>query len=262
VRSRPDADLALLADATAKLLGTARGCGDADVRAPSLLPGWTVGHVLAHLSRNADSHVRRLWAAMHGQVVPQYEGGREGRDADIEAGATRSRDEIVDDLVTACVELEQFLAAVPDEVWDAAVVQREYFTSPASTLPFTRVMEVEVHHADLDLGYGPTDWPPAFVDRALPFVIERLERRASSVTGPEASWHLHRTDGDGEWVIRRSPAGSTLTAEHAKADSAIRGPGHGLLAWLLGRVDADAATLDVLGDTELAVQLPVVFAYG
>jgi uncharacterized damage-inducible protein DinB len=34
---------------------------------PSLLPGWSVGHVLSHLARNADSYVNLL------QGRPQYE---------------------------------------------------------------------------------------------------------------------------------------------------------------------------------------------
>ena len=34
-----------------------------DPARPSLLPGWTVGHVLTHLARNADSMTRVLVAA-------------------------------------------------------------------------------------------------------------------------------------------------------------------------------------------------------
>ena len=260
--ARPDDTIVMLPASTARLLATAAGLPPDDVRAASLLPGWTVGHVLTHLARNADSHVRRLDAAARGEVVPQYAGGRAGRDADIEAGARRPPAEIVADLRTACDSLADFLATVPDDVWDRAVVEREHFTAPAHTLPFTRLLEVEVHHADLGQGYGPADWPPPFVDGALVSALDRIERRRDNVTGPPASWHLHRTDGDGEWLIRRDPSGSTVTAEHVKADCAIRGPGRGLLAWLLGRAGADEAGLDVLGDEALAAQLPSLYAYG
>ena len=44
--------------ATARLLATARTLDDDAVRAPSPLPGWTRGHVLTHVARNADS---RSW---------------------------------------------------------------------------------------------------------------------------------------------------------------------------------------------------------
>ena len=40
--------------ATQRLLDTARTITDPDLRVPSMLPGWTRGHVLAHLARNAD----------------------------------------------------------------------------------------------------------------------------------------------------------------------------------------------------------------
>ena len=63
------------------------GGAGADPALPSLLPGWTRGHVLTHIARNADSFVRVLEAARRGEVVTQYEGGVDGRNADIEAGA-------------------------------------------------------------------------------------------------------------------------------------------------------------------------------
>ncbi|MET0910545.1 MAG: maleylpyruvate isomerase N-terminal domain-containing protein, partial [Ilumatobacteraceae bacterium] len=47
----------------------------ADAELPSLLPGWTRGHVLTHIARNADSFVRLLEAAGRGEVVTQYAGG-------------------------------------------------------------------------------------------------------------------------------------------------------------------------------------------
>ena len=62
-----------------------RGRLDSSPR-PSLLPDWTVGHVLTHLARNADSMDRVLEAAERGDVVERYAGGGAGRDAEIEAG--------------------------------------------------------------------------------------------------------------------------------------------------------------------------------
>ena len=52
-----------LAAATERLLATATALGDAQVREASLLPGWTRGHVLTHLARNADGMINLLsWA--------------------------------------------------------------------------------------------------------------------------------------------------------------------------------------------------------
>ena len=74
----------------ARLLALVATFDDDVVGAPSLLPGWTVGHVLTHLARNADSHVRRTRAAIDGVMVDQYPGGMAERAADIEAGAGRT----------------------------------------------------------------------------------------------------------------------------------------------------------------------------
>ena len=40
-----------------RLLATAR---ELDIAAPSLLPGWTRGHVITHIARNADGYVNLL----------------------------------------------------------------------------------------------------------------------------------------------------------------------------------------------------------
>lgn len=146
-----------------------------------MLPGWTVGHVVTHLARNADSVVRRLSAVIDGRVVEQYEGGPAGRVAEIEAGAHRSADELFADLVRADDAVEARWLEVPDEAWErpfaAPNSMAEFQQRPTSFLPFTRWREVEIHHVDLGLGYGFADWPQTLVDRWLPSLIESLPSR-------------------------------------------------------------------------------------
>ena len=55
--------------AQARLDGALRGLDDAAARRPSLLPGWSVGHVLTHIARNADSVVWRLEGAAAGRAA-------------------------------------------------------------------------------------------------------------------------------------------------------------------------------------------------
>ena len=38
--------------------------------------------------------------------------------------------------------------------------------------------DVFVHHADLDVGYGPRNWPAAFVTKELPKRLQDLPGRA------------------------------------------------------------------------------------
>ena len=59
-------------DATQRLLGSARVIAEPDLRAPSLLPGWTRAHVLAHLARSADAMRNVLIGARSGQDRPGY----------------------------------------------------------------------------------------------------------------------------------------------------------------------------------------------
>jgi len=265
---RPDADIALLRESTARLASTARRYGEADIEAPSLLPGWTAAHILTHLARNADSHSRRLEAAAKGELVPQYEGGPAGRRADIEQGARRPAHQILEDLLQACERLDSVIASTPEQVWDDGQVLVFSEPAPAWQLPFSRAFEVEVHLVDLGTGYEPADWPAAFVDQALEQTWNRIASRHAVVSGPEVSWHLHRTDGEGEWTLRRSPEGSEVVSGHAKGDCAIRGSGAALLAFLLGRTAAlgpsgfSKAGLEVFGDPQLAESLPSLYPYG
>lgn len=161
-----------------RLHRTLAGMAADDARRPSLLPGWTVGHVLTHLARNADSFVRLLEAAAQGEVADQYAGGNDQRAADIEAGAGRPLPELVDDVVTAAARLEQTWEATTEDVWRAGRGRMASGVWPVSELPFRRWREVEIHHVDLGLGYGPEDWPDDYVEaelaRALPDLSGRL----------------------------------------------------------------------------------------
>ena len=86
-----------LAAATGRLLATASALSDAQAREPSLLPGWTRGHVLCHIARNADGMVNLLNWARTGTETPMY-ASAESRTADIEAGAGRHAAELTADV--------------------------------------------------------------------------------------------------------------------------------------------------------------------
>src|SRR5580698_3421583 len=90
----PVAWIAGCAAAHAALLADLDALTDDQARGPSALPGWSVGHLLTHIARNADSVVRRLEGAIRGEVLTQYAGGVAGRQADIDAGADRAADDL------------------------------------------------------------------------------------------------------------------------------------------------------------------------
>jgi maleylpyruvate isomerase len=150
---------------------------DHDVRQPSLLPDWSVAHVLTHLARNAESHVHRLEACARGEKVHQYPGGAEGRAAAIEAGADRPAVQLIADVGATIDAFHSACEAMPDDAWANISWDVGGLERTAETLPLRRWQEVEVHHVDLGLGYTHRDWPDAFVARRLPSMREQLPGR-------------------------------------------------------------------------------------
>ena len=204
-----------------RLQATLDGLVAGDARRPSRLPGWTLGHVLTLLARNADSHVRILAAAGRGEVADQYAGGPEGRAADIEAGAGRPEDELVVDVLQASHRLEEAWAATPAEVWAKGWGRMAAGDCPASELPFRRWREVEVHHADLGLAFGWQDWTAAYVERELAVTITDLPTRLP----PGRGVRLEATDSGAVWNVP-DEVGDRVT---------VATPSRRLLAWLIGR---------------------------
>lgn len=164
----------------AVLLGRLAGLTDEQARRPSLLPDWTVGHVLTHIARNADSVSRRLEGASRGEAVDQYPGGYAGRAADIAAGAGRPAAELVADVDQSARRMEAACLAVPDDAWSFRVRSVSGPEQPAKILPGRRWREVELHHVDLGLGYRVGDWPTELVAMCLPRELERLAVRCDT----------------------------------------------------------------------------------
>ncbi|RPI12233.1 MAG: maleylpyruvate isomerase family mycothiol-dependent enzyme [Actinobacteria bacterium] len=141
---------------------------DATARRPTALPGWTVGHVLTHVARNADSHVRRAEAAVRGEVIEQYVGGWEGRAAEIDAGAHRSARELVDDVRASGERLMATWLALPGEAWCGMTVDVSGTERSVRALVSRRWQELEVHVVDLGLGPTHRDWSDDFVEAFFP----------------------------------------------------------------------------------------------
>ncbi len=175
-------DLTSVRSSHVALAGWLGGLDEVDPTTPSQLPGWTVGHVLTHIARNADSH--RSMLAGHAQ----YPHGREGRDADIEAGAGRPWVELVDDVAASNLALETAWDAHDD--WDATS-ETVGGPRPTELLPLLRQREVEIHRVDLGLGYRLDDLPADYVRRDLRLMVMlwRARKPMGLTTLPEAALH-------------------------------------------------------------------------
>ncbi len=213
--------LAYLRTATEDLVAVISGLSDSAVRGPSLLPGWSRGHVLTHLARNAEGGVRLLGWARTG--VPSYEyESLEARAAAIEDGAGRLAVVLIDEVRRAADAFSAAAAGMPSEAWDRKVRWTAGQESPASLIVPSRWGEVLIHHVDLDIGYQPADWPSVFTGELLPFIVSDLSGR-----GAMDAVRLKATDAGRVFTI----------GEITPASLTIAGPACELLAWLLGRSD-------------------------
>jgi maleylpyruvate isomerase len=176
----PSSDIAGCRSAHQHLVDLAAGLTDDAVRRPSLLPGWSVGHVLTHIARNADGVLRRLDGAHRGEIVDQYAGGLDGRARDIEDGAGRTAAELIEDVVTTAQAVDEAFATFPADRWDRLGRSVRGEEQPVAILPFQRWREVEVHLVDLGVGYTPSDWPTELAGRWLPELLAGLPGRTDS----------------------------------------------------------------------------------
>ncbi|MEU6095610.1 maleylpyruvate isomerase family mycothiol-dependent enzyme [Streptomyces sp. NPDC047079] len=212
-------DLASVRDATDRLLTAVAKLDNAAVTESSRLPGWTRGHVLAHLSRNADALVNAL------EGRPMYVSA-EARDADIERDAPRPLETQLADLRESAGRFERAGAAPAD--WSRTVELRNGVTDAAARVPFRRWIEVELHHVDLGIGYELEDLPAEFVEREIDFLTERF-------TGHTEMPPTSVTDGTRAW---------STGPEGAEPEVTVQGPAAVLLGWLSGRDDGSALRVE------------------
>ncbi|MEU6510472.1 maleylpyruvate isomerase family mycothiol-dependent enzyme [Streptomyces sp. NPDC046942] len=211
-------DLACVREATGRLLDAVTGLDNASLAEPSRLPGWSRGHVLAHLARNADALVNVL------EGRPMY-ASSEVRDTDIERDAPRPLDAHLADLRESAARFQAAGDAPAD--WSRIVELRNGVTDSASRVPFRRWAEVELHHVDLGIGYELEDLPAEFTEREIDFLARRFAGHAEV---PSTNLSTHGRN----WTTGGGARGEAVAAEGTSAD---------LLGWLAGRRDGSGLTV-------------------
>ncbi|MEU9736933.1 maleylpyruvate isomerase family mycothiol-dependent enzyme [Streptomyces sp. NPDC048002] len=210
-------DLASVRDATERLLTAAAALDNASVAEPSRLPGWTRGHVLAHLARNADALVNVF------EGRPMY-ASAEARDADIERDAPRPLPVQIADVRETAAAFDRIAEATGD--WSRIVELRNGVTDSASRVPFRRWVELELHHVDLGIGYELEDLPEEFTRRESDFLAERF---------------LGHPDVPA--LVIEPAGGKTLRSGRAEGEPVtVGGSAADVLGWLCGRRDGSALT--------------------
>jgi maleylpyruvate isomerase len=166
------------------VLASVTGLTTEQARAASRLPGWSRGHLLTHLARNADGVRGMVEGAIAGEERAQYPHGARGREGDIDAGADREPAALVADFETSDRALVDAWRRMPDDAWTRTGSWLVAGRQPMDYTLRSRRRELLVHWVDLGLGATPADLPDDFVE------VERdwlLEHRTTD-TWPDAPW--------------------------------------------------------------------------
>lgn len=209
---RTPADLLpLLRDTVDRLSRTVERLDERTLRGPSLLPGWSRAHVLAHIAGSADSRVRLLTAARTGRDIPQYR-SEESRTEQIDRDAALPSAELRALVRRSTAGAIDAIATHPPDRWDATAEWLGGGRRPVHRAVPSLLQELQIHHVDLDAGYTAQDWPDWFAAPELEKVVNELRMPNLRVRATDEP--IDHTHGDGPLVIGNTRA---------------------LLAWLIGR---------------------------
>jgi maleylpyruvate isomerase len=219
-------DLALLDAQTELLLASVENLTVDQVAQASGLPGWSRGHVLAHIDGNAFGLARLARWARDGVERPMYI-SREVRDADVALHAGRSLSEHLSAITQSARGLRYDLGMLNSQQLSGEVMLGNGLLVSVSALARHRLQEVCVHHHDLRVAdYSWQSWPTTMASHMTRLVARDFQSRGEFPVGAVTM------------VLEAEQSRETLPRERLVLTSAtetLEGEPHELLAWLLGR---------------------------
>ena len=210
--------------------------GHLDSRVPPC-PDWTVADLVSHVGR-----VQR-WVS----ATVAAGGARVGfPDA---SSVPDDRDALVGWYRDVLAELIQALSVDPETpAWTFSSA------APANVGWWLQrqALETAVHRFDSQTASRPHP-DPIGAELAVTGIDELIIQflpRLAQIEELKGTFHLHATDVPGEWWLDFDAPGLAARREHAKADTAVRGPASGLYLWMWNRQSPEDAGLEVFGRTE------------
>jgi maleylpyruvate isomerase len=227
---KPEQTLGWTRDGTERLLTDLAGLSDAELGAPTALPGWNRRSLLAHVAANADALRNLVYWARTGEERRMYTSTAQ-RDADIAAGALRPAGELRAWVAGSAAALADDFDRLGDSsAWDATVITAQGLTRSASEIPWMRVREVYIHAVDLAAGTSFSDLPAGFLAALLGDVTTR---RSAKGGGPALA--LAASDTGGRWEVAGTGTPVPVTGALAA-----------LAAYLTGRPAPDLSSAPAL----------------
>jgi maleylpyruvate isomerase len=205
---------------------------DDEFDAPSLLPGWTRRHLIAHVGYNARAIVRLTQWADTGIEQPMYESSQ-ARWREIEYGATLSPVALRNLSEHAAVHLNVQWRDLTDEAWRAEVRTSQGRVVPASATIWMRTREVWLHAVDLDNGGSYAHFPAELIDHLIADVLSNWRGRRDA-------------EGIANFVLRPDDRDTARAVGDADAEDAVvlTGSAVALARWATGRGQAGVSAVD------------------
>jgi len=223
-------DLAVVRLGTAFLRRWVDRLSDVELDGPTLLPGWTRRHLLAHVGYNARAVARLVtWAATDVET-PMYPSPG-ARAEEIDLGSTLNPEALRNLVEHAAIDLDVRWRDLPDERWSRRVVTAQGREVPVSETVWMRTREVWLHAVDLGTGARVDQVPPAVLRRLITDVHGAWSKRPDTVVPSLAV--LGQETETSTW------AGSGVHAPEVLGDLAA------IAAWVTGRLPADRWDADL-----------------
>lgn len=169
---------------------------------PSLAPGWTRAHVVAHLIGNARALGRLIDWAVTGTEQQMYP-SMEARDAEIEELAALPAPELKKTLHDANAAFAAAAEQLRATDLAAPAVRNPVGEFSAYLLPAYRISEVLIHHLDLRAHWELAEADMDALEDALDLAVLRLRQREDwpglTIDTDEGEHHVI---GDGATAVR------------------------------------------------------------
>jgi maleylpyruvate isomerase len=191
---------AMLDRLTPVFLRAVDSLSDTSFAEPTALPGWTRGHVIAHVHSNALALRRLVRWAHTGEESRMYASPAQ-RTEEIENGAGLEPAKLRAFVHESAATLADDLAQLTDAQRQHTVVTAQGRHIAADEIPWLRSREVGVHAVDLDAGVTFADLADDFLTALVHDVI--VKRTANGELAALAAWLTGRAPADeplGAWL--------------------------------------------------------------